>query len=64
MEVLKYLRGQIWWANLDYLESITQRGKRPVIIISNNLANRFSGNVTVIPLTTQIKRLDIRTHLY
>lgn len=62
MDIQKFKRGQVWWLldNTPYIESI-QGGNRPVIIISNDLANRFSKNVTIIPCTTADKK-DIPTH--
>lgn len=35
---------------------------RPVVIISNNSANKFSSAVTVMPLTTAVKK-DLPTHV-
>ena len=63
MKVNKFSRGQIWWLNDDTNYDGSVQGKeRLCVIISNNLNNANSSIVTVIPLTTQIKRLDIPTH--
>lgn len=64
MKVNKFSRGQIWYLedDIDY-DSYMQGKTRPVIIVSNNLNNSNSNNVTVVPLTTQIKRLDMSTHV-
>ena len=40
-----------------------QGGARPVIIVSNDACNEASGIVTVIPLTSQMKRLNLPTHI-
>lgn len=40
-----------------------QAGYRPVIICSNNLANRYSNVLTVIPLTGS-KKKHLPTHVY
>lgn len=64
MEVNKFLRGQIWWyENAKTYDGNVQGKTRPVIIISNNKANENSNNITVIPCTTEIKRLDMKTHI-
>lgn len=64
MKVMKYARGQIWWFENSYsFDGSVQGGKRPAIIISNNKANSYSKNLIVIPCTTQIKRLDMKTHV-
>ena len=64
MKVNKFSRGQIWYLedDADY-DGYVQGKTRPVIIVSNNLNNSNSNNVTVVPLTTQIKRLDMSTHV-
>lgn len=63
MKVNKFSRGQIWWLKDDVNYDGSIQGKeRLCVIISNNLNNANSSIVTVIPLTTQIKRLDMPTH--
>ena len=39
-----------------------QEGSRPVLVISNDMANKNSDVVTVIPLTSQMKRIELPTH--
>lgn len=61
----KYARGMVYWATLPRYEQNPniQSGRRPVIIVSNNVANCLSNNVTVIPCTTNTeKRPDQPTH--
>lgn len=40
-----------------------QRGYRPCIICQNNMGNKFSPNVSIIPLTTSLKKTNIPTHV-
>lgn len=40
-----------------------QGGKRPAIILQNDVGNYFSGTTLVVPLTSKIKHLDQPTHL-
>lgn len=40
-----------------------QSGYRPGIVIQNNLGNKYSPTLIVIPLTSQIKKLNQATHL-
>lgn len=50
--------GDIFLADLDvYNEKIkrAQKRSRPVIIVSNNLFNKFSPTIQLVPITTQIK---------
>lgn len=60
----KYLRGQVWWIGTakEYIGTI-QSPNRPYVIVSNNVGNRNAGYVMVVPCTTEIKRLDMPTHL-
>lgn len=44
-------RGQIWIARLEGKGSV-QNGVRPVLVISNNLGNRHSPTVTIVPITS------------
>lgn len=43
-------------------ESHVQSGIRPVIVVSNNTANKYSPLISVVPLTSTLKRVDIPTH--
>jgi len=50
----KYVRGMVYWADIPKYDNNpnVQNGRRPVIIVSNNVANCVSNNVTVVPCTT------------
>ena len=53
----------IWFADLPTTPgSHVQSGMRPVIVVSNDTANRYSPLVSIIPLTSALKRADIPTH--
>lgn len=49
-------RGSIAMIELPQILGSIQNGLRPCIIISNNRANKFSPNLTVIPLTSRTKK--------
>lgn len=55
----------ICWANLPLAKegSSVQSGYRPVIIIQNDIGNKFSPTAIVIPMTSSIKKM-IPTHIY
>ena len=40
-----------------------QGGKRPWVIVQNNMGNQFSPTSIVVPLTTKMKRLEMPTHV-
>ena len=54
----------IWFADLKGEEnSCVQYGKRPVLIVSNDIANRYSPVVTIVPLTSKQKKKYLPTHV-
>lgn len=48
-------QGEIWNLYLDPVTGREQGGRRPAVIISGNLLNRYLEVVIVCPLTTSIK---------
>lgn len=49
----RLLRGDIVWANLMPTQGNEQQGKRPVLILSNDIFNSKSGTVIAVALTSQ-----------
>ena len=56
-------RGEIYFADLDPVMGSEQGGMRPVLIIQNDLGNRFSPTVIVLPLTSKTGKTPLRTHV-
>jgi mRNA interferase MazF len=53
----------IWLADLPAVpESHVQSGVRPVIVVSNDVANAHSPIISIVPLTTNLSRVDMPTH--
>ena len=48
-------QGELWNLYLDPVSGREQGGRRPAVIISGNLLNRYLEVVIVCPLTTSIK---------
>lgn len=46
-------RGEIYLANLDPIVGKEISKTRPVVIISNDKNNEFSGTVTILPITSK-----------
>lgn len=62
-ERYEYLRGDVYYVKgLGYSADCDLETWRPAIIISNDVANKFSPNVTVIPLTSREKK-PLPTHV-
>ena len=38
-------------------------GRRPCIIVQNDIGNEFSPTTIVVPLTTKLKKLEMKTHV-
>lgn len=56
-------RGNIWRADLSqYNTPGVQSGKRPVIIVQNDIGNKYSPVVSIISGTTKLKK-DMKTHI-
>lgn len=55
-------RGEIYDANL-LMDGSVQGGRRPVIIIQNDVGNKNSPNVSVIPITKRNKARYMPTHV-
>lgn len=50
-------RGEVWWVSFDPSIGGEIHKKRPAVIISNDVSNRFLNRVQVVPLTTKTDRL-------
>ena len=49
----RLLRGDIVWADLDPTQGHEQAGRRPVLILSQDVFNERSGTVIALALTSQ-----------
>ncbi len=56
-------RGDVFFADLSPVVGSEQGGFRPVLIIQNNIGNRFSPTVIVAAITAQIQKAKLPTHV-
>lgn len=56
-------RGQVYFTDLGERIGSEQSGMRPVIIVQNDIGNRNSPTVIVVPITSQIKKEEMPTHI-
>ena len=56
-------KGNIYYANLDPVIGSEQDGKRPVVVVQNNVANKHSPTIIIAPITTVIKKIYLPTHI-
>ncbi|KRL41282.1 type II toxin-antitoxin system PemK/MazF family toxin [Liquorilactobacillus nagelii] len=63
MTVKEVKRGDIFFADLSPVVGSEQGGKRPVLIIQNNIGNRYSPTVVIAAITAQIQKPKMPTHV-
>lgn len=56
-------KGELYYADLKEGVGSEQSGSRPVLILQNNIGNRFSPTVIVAPITTSVSKHRIPTHV-
>ncbi|KRL01857.1 type II toxin-antitoxin system PemK/MazF family toxin [Liquorilactobacillus capillatus] len=56
-------RGDIFYADLSPVVGSEQGGMRPVLIIQNNIGNRYSPTVIVAAITAKIQKPKMPTHV-
>ena len=54
--MVKLLRGDICWADLEPTRGREQAGRRPVLIVSRDVFNLHSGTVIAMAMTSQPQR--------
>lgn len=56
-------RGDVFYADLSPVVGSEQGGIRPVLIVQNNVGNKYSPTVIVAAITSQINKAKIPTHV-
>ena len=56
-------RGDIYYADLSPVVGSEQGGVRPVLIIQNNVGNRFSPTVIAAAITSRNEKANLPTHI-
>ncbi len=56
-------RGEIYYADLSPVVGSEQGGVRPVLIIQNNVGNKYSPTVIVSAITSQQSKTKLPTHI-
>ncbi len=59
----KINRGDVFYADLSPVIGYEQGGIRPVVIIQNRNANKFSPTATVAPITSNLSKVELPTHV-
>ena len=56
-------RGDIYYADLSPVVGSEQGGVRPVLVIQNDVGNKFSPTVIVAAITSQLTKAKLPTHI-
>ncbi|MGB9781151.1 MAG: type II toxin-antitoxin system PemK/MazF family toxin [Caldanaerobacter sp.] len=56
-------RGDLFYADLSPVIGSEQGGVRPVLIIQNDIGNKYSPTVIVAAITSQINKAKLPTHV-
>ncbi|MCS0543158.1 type II toxin-antitoxin system PemK/MazF family toxin [Aeromonas veronii] len=56
-------RGDVYFADLSPVVGSDEGGVRPVLVIQNDIGNRFSPTVIVAAITAQIQKAKLPTHV-
>lgn len=56
-------RGDIYYADLSPVVGSEQGGVRPVLVIQNDIGNRYSPTVIVSAITSQVNKARLPTHI-
>lgn len=62
-ENLAIKRGDVFFADLSPVVGSEQGGTRPVLVIQNDIGNRFSPTVIIAAITAQIQKAKLPTHV-
>ena len=56
-------RGEIYYADLNPVIGSEQGAYRPVLVVQNNIGNKYSPTVIITPITGNLKKNTLPTHV-
>lgn len=56
-------RGDIFYADLSPVVGSEQGGTRPVLVVQNNVGNKYSPTVIIAAITSQLDKAKLPTHI-
>ena len=60
---MEIIRGDIYYADLSPVVGSEQGGVRPVLVVQNNVGNKFSPTVIIAAITSQLAKAKLPTHI-
>jgi len=56
-------RGDVFYADLNPVVGSEQGGIRPVLVVQNDVGNKYSPTVIIAAITSQIEKAKLPTHV-
>ncbi len=56
-------RGEIYYADLSPVVGSEQGGIRPVLVIQNDVGNKYSPTIIIAAITSQLSKAKLPTHI-
>lgn len=63
MEAVIVKRGDVYYADLSPVIGSEQGGVRPVLVVQNDIGNKYSPTIIVAAITSQINKAKLPTHI-
>lgn len=60
---MEIVRGDIYYADLSPVVGSEQGGVRPVLVVQNDVGNKFSPTVIIAAITSQLTKAKLPTHI-
>ena len=57
-------RGEIYYADLNPVIGSEQGDRRPVLVVQNDVGNRHSPTIVIVPLTCNLNKKSLPTHVF
>lgn len=58
-----FKRGEIYYADLSPVVGSEQGGIRPVLVVQNDIGNKYSPTIIVCAITSQLEKAKLPTHI-
>ncbi len=56
-------RGELYYADLSPVVGSEQGGVRPILVVQNDIGNKYSPTIIAAPITSQINKAKLPTHI-
>ena len=60
---MKVKRGDIFYADLSPVVGSEQGGVRPVLVVQNDIGNKYSPTLIIAAITSQMNKVKLPTHV-